>query len=254
MSLSNAASDIARAVSYSDDEEPNSNMAALSKKPSYGELEHLSAFYKEKYHEAQSLLNSVAVSNGCIVSGKLLVEPSALTNSMIVDPQLRGALSKWQTKMDLKLRAEQQGDTKAMVAVGRLYEFGDEALGFPVDHVLAFAYYQCASAFGDLEGKVETANCLIWGFGTQVDILSGVNMLLYAAVRYNSAAAARGLGDYCKATNAERAISWYKKALDRDCTMPLDDIDRSYVEEDIKHLEIEVVDMEDIIEEGEECV
>ena len=213
LSTSNAAaSGIARAVSYSDDEQPNSNKAVISKKPSYDELECLSSFYKEKYHEAQSLLNSIAVSKVCVVSGKLLVEPSALTNSTIVDPQLKEDLGKWQTKMGLKIRAE-QGDTKAMIAIGRLYENGDEALGFPVDRaLLAFAMYQWAAACGDLEGIVETANCLIWGFGTQVGVTTGVNMLICAALGYNSAAAARSLGDYYKAANAERAIMWYRKA------------------------------------------
>lgn len=212
LSTSNtAASDIARAVSYSDDEQPDSNKAVISKKPSYDELECLSSFYKEKYHEAQSLLNSIAVSKVCVVSGKLLVEPSALTNSTIVDPQLKEDLGKWQTKMGLKIRAE-QGDTKAMIAIGRLYENGDEALGFPVDRALAFVMYQWAAACGDLEGIVETANCLIWGFGTQVGVTTGVNMLMCSALGYNSAAAARSLGDYYKAANAERAIMWYRKA------------------------------------------
>ena len=212
LSASNAAaSDIARAVSYSDDEQPNSNKAVISKKPSYDELECLSSFYKEKYHEAQSLLNSIAVSKGCVVSGKLLVEPSALTNSTIVDPQLKEALGRWQTKMALKIRAE-QGDTKAMIALGRLYENGDEALRFPVNHGLAFVMYQWAAFYGDLEGIVETGNCLIWGFGTQLNVPTGINILIGAALGYNSAAAARGLGDYYKAANAERASMWYKKA------------------------------------------
>lgn len=87
MSLSSASSEIARAVSYSDDEETNSSKVAIAaKKPSYSELECMSTFYKEKYHEAKSLLHNIAVSKGCVASGKLMVDPSALTSSNVVAP------------------------------------------------------------------------------------------------------------------------------------------------------------------------
>lgn len=261
MSLSSAASEIARAVSYSDDEESSNNGVVAAKKPSYSELECSSAFYyKEKYLEAKSLLDGIAVSKGCVASGKLMVDPAALTRSAIIDPQLRSALSKWETKMGLKLRAE-QGDIKAIVALGRFYKFGDESLGFPIDHALAFANYQYAANFGDLEGIVEAGNCHIWGFGTHRDVPRGLGMLFWASGRFNSAAAARSLGNYYKSVrhlgpeglNTERAIEWYEKALDPNCTMPLDETDRSCVKDDMLRLEMELfVDTEDITEIGVE--
>lgn len=255
MSLSSAALEIARAVSYSDDEEASSSKVAnAAKKPSYSELECMSTFYKEKYHEAKSVLNGIAVSRGCVASGKLMVDPSALASCNIVAPQLRSALSKWKTKMDLKLRAE-QGDTKAIIAIGRFYEFGNDLFGFPIDHALAFANYQYAADCGDPEGTVEAGNCHVLGFGTRRDVPRGLSMLFWASGRYNSAAAARSLGNYYKSVrylgpeglNTERAIEWYEKALDHNCTIPLDEIDRSYVKDDMLRLEIELlVDVEDM--------
>ena len=257
MSLPSASSEIARAVSYSDDEEASSSKVLVdisAKKSTYRELECMSTFYKEKYHEAKSLLNGIAVSKGCVASGKLMVDPSALASSNIVAPHLRSALDKWKTKMDLKLRAE-QGDTKAMIAIGRFYEFGNELFGFPIDHALAFANYQYAADCGDPEGTVEAGNCHVWGFGTRRDVPRGLNMLFWASGRCNSVVAARSLGNYYKSVrhlgpeglNTERAIEWYEKALDRTCTMPLDETDRSHVKDDILRLEIELlVDMKDL--------
>ena len=255
MSLSSASSEIARAVSYSDDEETSSSKVAIAaKKPSYSELECMSIFYKGKYHEAKSLLHNIAVSKGCVASGKLMVDPSALTSSNIIAPQLRSALDKWKTKMDLKLRAE-QGDTKAIIAIGRFYESGNESFGFPTDHALAFANYQYAADCGDPEGTVEAGNCHVWGFGTRRDVPRGLNMLFWASGRCNSVVAARSLGNYYKSVrhlgpeglNTERAIEWYEKALDQTCTMPLDETERSHVKDDMLRLEIELlVDMEDL--------
>lgn len=242
---------IQRAVSYSDDEE--SDEIAISKKRK-AELEQDS----EKYKLAKTLLDSIALSQGCPATGRLLVDPSTLIGNDILDQKVSQDLGNWKLRVDTRLRAE-HGDTGAMIAIGKWFEYGN--FGFPENHGEAYSCYLQAAERGDVQGMAEAGACLVTGFGVTQCIPSGIYLLHYSA-HWGSASARRSLGDYYNTFRmqsedydvvkfgVEKAEHWYKNSLDERCAWPLDMIDRGYVEADLKRLK--ELDVDEYVDEDEE--
>ena len=258
MTKSARAPAIQRAVSYdnSDNEEDKSLGKIVVSKTYLANLQSDS----KKYNEAKTLIHTLALSEGCPVNGKLLVDPLLLVEHGILDPNLANLLVQWKWKLDTRNSAE-AGDTSAMLVIGKAYEYGES--GFPQDDGLAFDWYQRAANLGNAEGMAEAGACLIWAVGVQFNVSLGIDMLETASKK-GSAYACRCLGDYFAQdifeademlVSKRTAMAWYGKALQlsllKDATHPFDDIDRNYVREDLWKVMRDIQTIEQQLKEDE---